>query len=213
MRTCPAPLLAFALLLAPAAALAQMPAQAVGSWESVGCEMRPQAGPDGRIGPTYLTRAFTYDPDGGFTGRITLHADPGCAVPMAAFAFAGQTVWHGPNPAAPGAVSMDYVLNRALTVTPLAAPMAAMLNSLPPGLCADGPLAVGETADLLGRPCPLLQRAEGAEFVVDHDLIWFHPAAPDLLFMGAKHVDGTGFYTPEGRPTVGLQQPLQRSGG
>lgn len=211
------PILALALLAAPLSAphsaRAEMPPQAVGSWESIACEMRPQARPDGGVAPTYLTSAFTHAADGGFQGRITLYADPACGMAMAEFAFAGETVWHGPNPAAPGAVSMDHVLNRALTLTPRAAPMAAMLNALPPGLCADGPLAVGETADLLGRPCPLLQRVEGAAFVVDHDLIWFHPAAPDLLFLGAKHVDGAGFFTPERRPTVGLQQPSQRVGG
>lgn len=213
MRTTLFPAIILALAALPPPARADMPPQVPGTWESVGCEVRPQAAPDGRIGPAYLTRTFAYAADGGFEGRITLFADPACTVPMAAFAFAGHTRWHGPNPAAPGAVSMDYVLDRALTLTPLAPPMAETLNALPAGACADGPVAPGETIDLLGRPCPLLQRAEGADFVTDHDLIWFHPSTPDLLFMGAKHVDGSGFYTPEGRPSVGLQQPLQRTGG
>lgn len=201
------------LLFWPMAAAAEMPPQAVGSWVSVGCELRPQAGPGGAVAPAYLTRAFSFAADGGFEGRIVLYADPACGLPVAEFAFAGRTVWHGANPAAPGAVSVDYVLDRALTLTPRAEPMAAMLNAVPAGLCADGPVAVGDRLDLLGRPCPLLPRAEGSDTVTDHDLMWFHPGSPDLLFMGAKHVDGRGFYTPADRPVTGLQAPMSRVGG
>ena len=33
---------------------------------------------------------------------------------------------------------------------------------------------------------------------------------PNMLSIGGKHVDGTGFHSPENRPIVGLQQPLIR---
>ena len=86
--------------------------------------------------------------------------------------------------------------------------MAAQLNQFPDGACGEGPFVVGETRDILGRPCMLLHFVDGSPYVIDHDFLYVREDAPTMLFMGAKHVDGTGFYTPENRPTVGLQQPL-----
>lgn len=85
----------------------------VGTWTSISCELRPQINPAG--GPptsSYLTRDFTYDADGGFEANITVYADPACEIPAASYDFAGEILWHGPNPAAEGAWSQDYVLNR-----------------------------------------------------------------------------------------------------
>ncbi|MEM8851802.1 MAG: hypothetical protein AAGE03_17435 [Pseudomonadota bacterium] len=185
----------------------------VRTWTSISCEMRPQANaqdPTLAPDPSYLTRDFVYDAEDGFEANITVYADSACAVPAVSYDFAGRIVWHDPNPAAPGAWSQDYVLDRRLDLTVLAPPMADQLNALPDGACGDGPFVVGETRDILGKPCALLRFVDGNPYVVDHDLLHVRQDTPDMLFMGAKHVDGTGFYYAENRPVVGLQQPLIR---
>jgi len=180
----------------------------VGRWVSISCELRPTANPDGAPTPTYLTRDFTYDASGGFSASITVYADPACLAPTIVYDFSGEIVWHGPNPAADGAYSQDYVLNETLSLTPLAAPMVDRLNALPAGACGTGRFALEVAKDILGQPCVLLRFAEGSDYVIDHDLLYVRPDTPNMLFMGGKHVDGTGFYVAENRPVVGLQQPL-----
>ena len=160
--------------------------------------------------PTYLTRDFTYDAEGSFSATITVYADAACAVPMVAYDFAGDIVWRDANPAADGAWSQDYVLNKQLELTPLAPPMVEQLNSLPPGACGSEAYALGQAQDVLGQPCVLLRFVEGSDVVIDHDFLYVREDTPNMLFMGGKHVDGTGFYYPENRPMVGLQQPLIR---
>lgn len=189
-------------------------ARVVGRWTSIACEVRPQQDPRDTSrapSPSYLTRDFTFDAAGGFQANITVFADPVCKVPVVSYDFAGEVVWRGANPAAQGAWSQDYVLNRKLELTVLAPPMVAQLNGLPPGACGDGPFVAGERRDILGKPCALLKLVAGSRYVVDHDLLYVRSDHPHLLFMGAKHVDGTGFYAPEQRPQVGLQQPLIRT--
>ena len=185
----------------------------VGTWTSISCEIRPQQNAENPTlapTPSYLTRDFTYDADGGYSANITVYADPACSVPAVSYDFAGDLVWHDANPAVDGAWSQDYVLNDKLELTILVPPMADQLNQLPDGACGDGPFVVGETRDILGKPCALLRFVEGSAFVADHDFLYVREDTPNMLFMGGKHVDGTGFYYPENRPTVGLQQPLIR---
>ncbi len=183
----------------------------VGTWTSIACEMRPNPNPDGGAPtPSYLTRDFTYDADGGFSANITVYADAACAIPAVAYDFAGEIAWHGPNPAVEGAWSQDYVLNRQLELTLLAPPMVEQMNQLPDGACGEGPFELNAVRDILGQPCALLNFVDGSDIVVDHDFLYVREDTPNMLFMGGKHVDGTGFYYPENRPTVGLQQPLIR---
>lgn len=208
-----------ALLLsaAPASAnetgLESLKDRIVGDWTSISCELRPQpnpADPKSAPGATYLKRDFSYQRDGGFSANITVFADPTCSLPTITYSFAGEIVWHGANPAAAGAWSQDYVLNRKLELTVLAPPTAEQLNALPANACGDGPFEVGTVRDILGKPCILLKFVEGSDYVIDHDFLYVRADTPNMLFMGGKHVDGTGFYSPENRPTVGLQQPLIR---
>ncbi|MEM8950010.1 MAG: hypothetical protein AAGC99_11830 [Pseudomonadota bacterium] len=185
----------------------------VGTWASIACEMRPQQdaeNPGNAPTPTYLTQDFTYDADGGFSASITVFADQACSIPAMSYDFAGDVVWHSSNPAVEGAWSQDYVLNRKLELTVLAVPVAERLNQLSDGACGEGDFVVGETKDILGKPCALLRFVEGSRFVIDHDFLYVREDTPNMLFMGAKHVDGTGFYVPENRPKTGLQQPLIR---
>ena len=182
----------------------------VGRWVSISCELRPSVAPDGSLTPTYLKRDFTYAADEAFAAEITVFADPTCAAPLISYAFEGSILWHGPNPAADGAYSQDYVLDQKLELTVLADPMADQLNQLPDGACGTGPFETGVTRDILRQPCTLLKFVEGSDVVIDHDFLYVRADTPNMLFMGGKHVDGTGFYIPENRPQVGLQQPLIR---
>ncbi|MEL6641451.1 MAG: hypothetical protein AAFP98_09095 [Pseudomonadota bacterium] len=212
MRTLPLILAIFSA--APAFAdtsLAGLQDRVVGQWRSLGCEMRPAKDPEtGGVRPTYLTRDFTYDADGGFSADIAIYAEPSCTTQLNVFSFAGEIAWHDENPAVPGAWSQDYILNAALTITPTAQPIVDQMNSLPAGACGDAPYVLNEAQDILGKPCVLVTILEGNDYVVDHDLLYVRADAPNLLFMGGKHVDGTGFYAPDTRPTIGLQQPLIR---
>ena len=200
-------------LLAEDTSLEGLQSRIVGTWTSISCELRPQQSsedPGLAPTPTYLKRDFTYGTEGGFEATITVYADSACAVPAVSYDFAGDLVWHGANPAAEGAWSQDYVLNQKLQLTVLAPPVADQLNQLPEGACGDGKFVVGKTRDILGQPCALLRFTKDSPYVVDHDFLYVRADTPNMLFMGGKHVDGTGFYFPENRPTVGLQQPLIR---
>lgn len=215
-KICTASLL-FALSTPPAFAqdttLEGLQARIVGSWTSISCEIRPQQNTEDPSLPpsaTYLTRDFTYDAEGGFNASITVYADPACDLPAVTYEFAGDIVWHEANPAADGAWSQDYVLNAQLELTVHAPPVADQFNQLPDGACGQGPFVVGERRDILGQPCVLLRFVDGSDYVIDHDFLYVREDTPNMLFMGGKHVDGTGFYYPENRPVVGLQQPLIR---
>ena len=126
-----------ALSMAAAPALAQdvslegLQSRIVGTWTSISCEIRPQANPAGTdmaTTPSYLTRDFTYEADGGFAANITVYADPACSIPAISYDFAGEIVWHDANPAVEGAWSQHYVLNEQLELTVLVPPMAEQLT-------------------------------------------------------------------------------------
>ncbi|MEL7133093.1 MAG: hypothetical protein AAGK77_11835 [Pseudomonadota bacterium] len=217
MKPLNVPFVALALLPQIAAAqdfsLEGLQDRVIGTWTSISCEMRPQQNaedPELAPTPTYLTRDFTFDDAGGFEANITVYADSACAVPAVSYDFAGVVIWHDANPAVEGAWSQDYVLNRKLELTVMAPPVADELNQLPEGACGSGAFVPGKVRDILGQPCVLLRFVEGSEFVTDHDFLYVREDTPNMLFMGGKHVDGTGFYYPETRPNVGLQQPLIR---
>ncbi|MEM7127605.1 MAG: hypothetical protein AAF702_14830 [Chloroflexota bacterium] len=178
---------------------------ALGEWESLSIELRPtedRAG-TGEILPTYLTRDFTYLEGDKFVGIITMYGDNYGELPLMQFEFVGELVWGNEHPIADGAWEIDYVLNEGFGVTPLSPPAAEMLNSVP----VEGlePFEVGAKQDILQKEFPMFSLQEG-DIVVDYDLIYFRGG---MLFMGAKHVDGTPFNTPERRPHQ-LQIPLVR---
>lgn len=197
--------------LAQDTSLDGLQARIVGTWTSISCEIRPQQNaeyPNLAPTPSYLTRDFVYEADGSFSTNINVFADPACTIPTVSYDFAGDVVWHDANPAVEGAWSQEYLLNEQLELTVMLSPMVDQLSQLPDGACGVGPFIAGETRDILGQPCALLRFGEGSEFVADHDFLYVREDTPNMLFMGGKHVDGTGLYHPENRPTVGLQQPL-----
>lgn len=185
--------------------LEEVKAFALGEWESLSVELRPtedRAG-TGKVEPTFLRRNFKYLDGDKFIGTITLFGDNYGQMPLMEFEFKGNLVWGEEHPIADGAWKIDYVLDEGFGVTPLHEQSAMMLNqALPEGMT---PFAANEKKDILGKAFPMFHIVEG-QIVSDYDLIYFHSG---LLFMGAKHVDGTPFDKVERRPHQ-LQIPLKQ---
>lgn len=192
---------------APDPAVEKLKAELVGGkWVSLAVELRPQEDRTGtgKVLPFYIKRVFQYLPGDRFVGEITSFADAGGKAPLVRFEFRGHVRWQGPHPVAKGAQKIDYILDEAFNVTPLNEGFAAMLNQASvPGL---DPWKVGTTQNIVRKAFPPFKIAEG-EILSDYDLIWVHDG---MLFMGAKHVDGTPFDKPERRPDL-LQIPLVRA--
>lgn len=185
--------------------LAEVQQYAIGEWTSLSVELRPTEDRigSGTVNPTYLRRHFTYLSSEQFVGVITMYGDNYGALPLMEFEFKGHLHWGEPHPIADGAWMIDYVLDEGFSITPLHEQAVAMLNQMAaPGVA---PFAVGVKQDLLKKAFPLFNIEEG-QIVADHDLIYF---SHGMLFMGAKHVDGTPFDKPERRPHQ-LQIPLAR---
>lgn len=185
--------------------LTEVQEYAIGEWKSISIELRPtedRTG-SGNIQPTFLKRNFKYLSNTEFIGTITMFADNYGEIPLLEFEFKGDLKWGGAHPIAKGAWEIDYVLNEGFAVTPLNPEAAEMLNAgLPEGM---KPFESDVKKDILGKAFPLFNIVEG-QIVSDYDLIYFKNG---LLFMGAKHVDGTPFDKPENRPHQ-LQIPLVR---
>lgn len=181
---------------------------ALGTWESLSVELRPtedRTG-SGQINPTFLKRKFTYHSSEEFTGTITMFGDNYGELPLLEFEFKGHLKWGEEHPIANGAWKIDYVLDEGFAVTPLNDQAAMMLNAgLPEGM---SPFVTNEKKDILQQAFPMFNIIEG-QIVSDYDLIYFKNG---LLFMGAKHVDGTPFDKPENRPHQ-LQIPLVKVNG
>lgn len=185
--------------------LEEVQAYALGEWASLTVELRPtedRTG-SGTVLPTYLKRHFNYLSKDKFVGTITMFGDDYGQLPLMEFEFKGDLKWGEAHPIAEGAWKIDYVLNEGFGVTPLNPQAAQMLNSaLPEGM---EPFENGVKKDILGKTFPMFNIVEG-QIVSDYDLIYFRNG---MLFMGAKHVDGTPFDKPENRPHQ-LQIPLSR---
>lgn len=186
-------------------ALEEVREYALGEWESLSIELRPtedRTG-SGTINPTFLKRNFKYLEDDKFVGTITMYGDNYGEIPLLEFEFKGILTWGDKHPIAKGAWKIDYVLNGGFGVTPLNEQAAGMLNqALPPGMPA---FEANQKQDILRKAFPMFNIEKG-QVVSDYDLIYFKNG---LLFMGAKHVDGTPFDKPENRPHQ-LQIPLIR---
>lgn len=185
--------------------LSEVQSYAVGTWESLSVELRPNEDRTGtgKVTPNYLKRRFTYSNSEKFVGVITLFVDDYGQLPLMEFEFKGGLRWGSAHPIAAGAWEIDYVLDEGFGVTPLHPDAAVMLNQVPvDGLPA---FEAGVKQDILQKAFPMFNIAAG-QIVADYDLIYF---SHGMLFMGAKHVDGTPFDRPERRPHQ-LQIPLAR---
>ncbi|WP_367331067.1 hypothetical protein [Sphingobacterium multivorum] len=172
------------------------------SWESITVEIRPSnaKNEDGTLKPFYLKRVFTYQIDDTFELIVTNFADPYGKVALAEMYIKGTILWKGEHPIADGAFKADFSADIRYTVKPLLQPFADAMNQFTKGF---DEWKVGEGQDILGKKFLPFGLKEGQIFK-EYDLMYVFN---DMLFWGARNIDGRGFDTEENRPT-NLQIPL-----
>jgi len=159
----------------------------LGNWESIAPEIRPSKNPDGSLKPFYLKRAFKYLPSDRFELEIVNSADPYGAVPLARIKIGGHMQWQGPHPIAPGAQKVDFVADETYEVTPLVQGFADILNKV--ASAGYAPWAVNSPQSVFGKVFAPFGLKEGTNFM-EYDLVYL---SGDLLFWGARNIDGRGF--------------------
>ena len=182
----------------------QVQQQSIGNWESISPEVRPSSAKnaDGTLKPFYLTRKFSFKQDGTFELTVTNFADPNGKVPLAKMFIRGHTEWTGEHPITEGAQKVDFTADEGYTVTPLIQGFADVLNQYTKGF---NDWKVGETQNILGKAFAPFGLTEGQIFK-EYDLIYL---THDMMFWGARNIDGRGFDTEANRPT-NLQIPMTR---
>jgi hypothetical protein len=175
----------------------------LGNWESIASEIRPSRNPDGSLKPFYLKRDFTYLPNDRFELNVVNSSDPYGAVPLAKIRIVGHMFWQGAHPISPGAQNVDFVADEAYEVTPLVQGFADVLNKV--ASAGYSPWAVNSSQSIFGKSFVPFGLKEGTNFM-EYDLVYLKG---DLLFWGARNIDGRGFDTEQNRPT-NLQIPLIR---
>lgn len=177
----------------------------IGDWVSIAPEIRPSAAKnaDGTLKPFYLKREFRYVAGDQFELTVINSADPNAAVPLAKIFIKGHMLWRGPHPIATGAQKVDFVADEDYEVTPLVQGFADLLNKV--AASGYGPWTVNGTQSIFGKTFIPFGLVEGKNFM-EYDLVYLNR---DLLFWGARNIDGRGFDKEENRPT-NLQIPLVR---
>jgi hypothetical protein len=175
----------------------------LGNWESIATEVRPSKNADGSLKPFYLKRAFKYLPSDRFELEIVNSADSYGAVPLVRIKIGGHMLWQGPHPIAPGAQKVDFIADESYEVTPLVQGFADVLNKV--ASAGYAPWAVSTPQSVFGKSFAPFALKEGTNFM-EYDLVYLKG---DLLFWGARNIDGRGFDTEQNRPT-NLQIPLIR---
>jgi hypothetical protein len=175
----------------------------LGNWESIAPEVRPSKNADGSPKPFYLKRTFRYLPSDRFELEIVNFADPYGAVPLARIKIGGHMLWRDSHPIAPGAHKVDFVADESYEVAPLAQGFADVLNKV--ASAGYAPWAVNTSQSIFGKSFAPFALKEGTNFM-EYDLVYLKG---DLLFWGARNIDGRGFDTEQNRPT-NLQIPLIR---
>jgi len=175
----------------------------LGDWESIAAEVRPSKNADGSLKPFYLKRAFKYLSSDRFELEVVNSADAYGAVPLARIKIGGHMLWRGSHPIAPGAQKVDFVADESYEVTPVAQGFADVLNKV--ASAGYAPWAVNTPQSIFGKNFAPFALKEGTNFM-EYDLVYLRG---DLLFWGARNIDGRGFDTEQNRPT-NLQIPLIR---
>jgi hypothetical protein len=183
--------------------LEEIKAAIVGKWISLAPEIRPSKNPDGTIKPFFLSRTFLYSPGDRFELTVVNYADPFGRTPLATLDLAGHMLWRGEYGIAPGAQKVDFVADEAYAVTPALQGFADVLNKV--ASVGYAPWQVGAQQSIFRKSFAPFGLAAGVDFK-EYDLVH---VTRELLFWGARHVDGRGFDTEENRPT-NLQIPLVR---
>ena len=176
-----------------------------GEWVSIAPELRPSTikNPDGSIKPFYLTRTFKYSADDAFALEIVNSADPYGKVPLVRIMIKGHIVWQDDHPIAAGAQKAHFIADTAYEVTPLAQGFADVMNQV--ASKGFNKWEVNSPQSVMRKAFAPFGLAEGQMFA-EYDLIYVYE---NMLFWGARNVDGRGFDTEENRPT-NLQIPLVR---
>lgn len=176
-----------------------------GEWISIAPEVRPSAtkNSDGSLKAFYLRRDFKYLEGDRFELTILNSVDPYGQVPLARMDLRGHMRWQGAHPIADGAQKVDFVADEAYQVTPLAQPFADVLNRVAGPAYAKW--EVGTAQSVFGKSFAPFGLVEGRDFM-EYDLVFLKN---DMLFWGARNVDGRGFDSEANRPT-NLQIPLMR---
>ncbi len=175
----------------------------LGDWASIAPEIRPSISKDadGNMKPFYLTRTFKYLDCDKFELTVINSADAYGKVPLVKMLIKGHMVWRGEHPIAPGAYKVDFIADDSYEVTPLLQGFADAMNKL----AANGydKWEINNAQSVFRKAFAPFGLAEGQVFM-EYDLVY---VLNDLLFWGARNVDGRGFDKPENRPT-NLQIPL-----
>jgi hypothetical protein len=174
-------------------------------WVSIAPELRPSSikNADGSIKPFYLTRAFKYSVDDTFELEIINSADAYGKIPLVRIVIKGHIIWQGDHSIAADAQKVNFIADKAYEVTPLAQGFADAMNQIASkGLSK---WEINGTQNIMGKAFTPFGLAEGQIFA-EYDLIYVYD---NMLFWGARNVDGRGFDKEENRPT-NLQIPLVR---
>jgi hypothetical protein len=176
----------------------------LGNWKSITTEIRPSSAKnaDGSLKPFYLTRNFILSPGDKFELIVTNYADAFGKMPLSKMSIKGHIQWHGEHPITPGAQKVDFAADEEYIVTPLLQGFANVLNQFTKGF---EEWKVGEPQSIFKKTFAPFGLAEGQIFQ-EYDLIYVFN---DMMFWGARNVDGRGFDTEENRPT-NLQIPMIR---
>ncbi len=205
MKLAPKTLCLLAVLATPALALERI-LDLDGTWESIACELRPQAGQDG-VAPWYLKRSITFTP-GRIDAHFSTYADATCSAPLLELKFGGDVNVLGASGVAEGARNVDLIVNDYLTITPQMEGFAGFLNSAEAGACGTTEWSVGIEQDVFETGCTVMGVAANAP-AIEYEVL--HVSAGHLYF-GARPVDGLPLAQPVDRPTA-LQMPLKRLEG
>ena len=151
--------------------------------------------------PFYVTRTFTYSADGKFSLQMINSADAYGNIPVVKMLLKGHTIWQGEHPIAVGAQKIDYIADEAYDITPLIQGFADAMNVVAEN--GYNKWEVGSAQSILGKAFPPFGLSDGQVYG-EFDLIYI---LNDMMFWGAKHVDGRSFDKVENRPD-NLQIPM-----
>jgi len=176
-----------------------------GEWVSIAPELRPSSikNADGSIKPFYLSRTFKYSADDTFELEIINSADAYGKIPLVRILIRGHIVWQGDHPIAAGAQKVNFIADTTYEVTPLVQGFADAMNQV--ASKGFNKWELNSVQSVMGKAFAPFGLAEGQTFA-EYDLIYVYD---NMLFWGARNVDGRGFDTEENRPT-NLQIPLVR---
>ena len=168
-----------------------------GVWKSIAPEIRPSSlkNDDGTLKPFYLSRHFKYNADETFELEIINYADAFGKLALAKMQIAGHVSWRGEHPIADGAQKVDFTADFSYEVMPLHSGFADALNKLATNDFNTWEVNVAQS--IFKKAFLPFGLAEGQIFK-EYDLMYFYS---DMLFWGARNIDGRGFDTEANRPT------------